>query len=150
MTSHGDRGLATFAELPKFALTASLESFASLLRVCVSCKDTRAGLGVVAQMETLGIAPDLQCKKILAALLCTTLHLDRCVALVREIGAECPPEVAHSCIWLLMRAGRQAEAEALRERYQAQNPAFKFSEQLAAALRSPEYASEDNAAESRQ
>ena len=148
-----DRGLATLAEIPKFGLAANADSFAALLKVCVSCKDTQAGLGVVAQMETLGIQPDVQCKKILAALFCTPQHVDRAAALVREIGGECPPEVAHSTIWLLMRAGRQTEADSLREWYQAANPAFKFSQQLSAALRGPAdegLEAEDNVAEAKQ
>ncbi len=125
-----DRALATLAEVPKFGLKANVDSFAALLKVCQSCKDVQAGVGILAQMETLGMQPDAQCKKVLASLFCRPEHIDRCVAMVRETARECPPEVVHSAIWMLMKLDRNAEAEALREWYQDLNPSFKFSESL--------------------
>jgi pentatricopeptide repeat protein len=149
-----DRGLATLAEIPKFGLTADVESFAALLKVCVSCRDVQAGVAILAQMEGLGIEPDVRCKKMLAHLLCTHEYIDRCVALVREVGASCPPETAHSAVWMLMNLERNAEADELRKWYQSLNPNFKIADDLAATLDERTYdmesVFEENATESKQ
>lgn len=129
-----DRAFATFAEIPKFGLTADASTFAELLSVCGACGDAQAALHVEKQMASVGLDHTSQTIRAVASAALSREHWKRAYELTKTDLARMPPELVHSVMYYAIRAKCYNEAKELLDRAVVSFPKFVLAEALAKEL----------------